>query len=340
MKLIASGVANCAAIVRSPSFSRAAASTTTTNFPARMSSIASSTLANGACFSRAVAIRRIVPGLPCRQALDVLREDVDLEVDVVAGLDRAKRGRLERVADECHLERILGQPRDRQRDAVDGDRALIDAVAKDVGRRVDRDAAAVAFGLDGADATGPVDMPLHVMPAERIAGPQGGLQVDLGPELLGACERFGHYVEGERAVGSIGHRQADAVDSDGVANGGIERGRDDEPATVERLDLRALANDAGEHARSVRGGAGMRPPPDVTESPQARPTRACISSLRSPWAAGGPRPTQGGDARACVPISNCPWLWRKRRGSKFAGSVVPRDRVQRLAGDRLEIGTV
>jgi hypothetical protein len=33
MKLTASGVANCAAIVRSPSFSRSAASTTTTNFP-------------------------------------------------------------------------------------------------------------------------------------------------------------------------------------------------------------------------------------------------------------------------------------------------------------------
>jgi hypothetical protein len=42
MKLIASGVANCAAIVRSPSFSRSAASTTTTNLPSRMSSRAAS----------------------------------------------------------------------------------------------------------------------------------------------------------------------------------------------------------------------------------------------------------------------------------------------------------
>jgi hypothetical protein len=41
MKLTASGVANCAAIVRSPSFSRSSASTTTTNLPWRMSSIAS-----------------------------------------------------------------------------------------------------------------------------------------------------------------------------------------------------------------------------------------------------------------------------------------------------------
>ena len=47
MKLIASGVANCAASVRSPSFSRSSASQTTTIRPARMSSMASSIVANG-----------------------------------------------------------------------------------------------------------------------------------------------------------------------------------------------------------------------------------------------------------------------------------------------------
>ena len=48
MKFTASGVACSAAIVRSPSFSRSGASHTTTNFPFRMSSIASSMVANGA----------------------------------------------------------------------------------------------------------------------------------------------------------------------------------------------------------------------------------------------------------------------------------------------------
>jgi hypothetical protein len=47
MKLPASGVTNWAAIVRSPSFSRFGSSTTTTIFPWRMSSIASSIVANG-----------------------------------------------------------------------------------------------------------------------------------------------------------------------------------------------------------------------------------------------------------------------------------------------------
>ena len=47
MKLTASGVANWAAIVRSPSFSRFSSSQTTTIRPRRMSSIASSIVANG-----------------------------------------------------------------------------------------------------------------------------------------------------------------------------------------------------------------------------------------------------------------------------------------------------
>ena len=46
MKLIASGVTNWAAIVRSPSFSRSSSSQTTTIRPARISSIASSIAAN------------------------------------------------------------------------------------------------------------------------------------------------------------------------------------------------------------------------------------------------------------------------------------------------------
>jgi hypothetical protein len=47
MKLIASGVTNWAAIVRSPSFSRSSSSQTTTIRPARISSIASTIDAKG-----------------------------------------------------------------------------------------------------------------------------------------------------------------------------------------------------------------------------------------------------------------------------------------------------
>ena len=68
------------------------------------------------------------------QALDVLREHVDLEVDRVAGRERAERGDGERVRDERDREAVLVEAGDRERDAVDCDRALLDAVAEQPGR--------------------------------------------------------------------------------------------------------------------------------------------------------------------------------------------------------------
>ena len=58
MKLTASGVTNWAAIVRSPSFSRSSSSTTTTNRPARISSIACSIVAKGLVSGSVVALTR------------------------------------------------------------------------------------------------------------------------------------------------------------------------------------------------------------------------------------------------------------------------------------------
>src|SRR6266545_1355502 len=70
MKLIASEVANWAAMVRSPSFSRSAASTTTTIFPCRMSSRASSMVAKAVRVARSRSIRAIV--LSGKESLDRL----------------------------------------------------------------------------------------------------------------------------------------------------------------------------------------------------------------------------------------------------------------------------
>ncbi len=60
MKLTASGVANCAASVRSPSFSRFSSSQTTTIRPRRMSSIASSMVAKGVSLFVSVSLRSLV----------------------------------------------------------------------------------------------------------------------------------------------------------------------------------------------------------------------------------------------------------------------------------------
>src|SRR2546423_6373038 len=135
MKLIASGVANCAATTRSPSFSRSGASTTTTKRPCRMSSIASSTVANGVT-SRRTLMRAIVAPSPGHEPLDVLRQDVHLEVDLVVRAERGERRRGECVRDERDLEGVV-ERRDRQGDALHGNRALEDAVAEELGRGLD-----------------------------------------------------------------------------------------------------------------------------------------------------------------------------------------------------------
>src|SRR5262245_56968726 len=173
MKLTASGVTNCAAIVRSPSFSRSSSSTTTTKRPARISSIASSILANG-LVSRSVTalIAPSYPRSPRRhEPLDVLREDVDLEVHGTAGDKLAERRGRERVRDERDREGVLEQLGDGQGDSVDRDRPLLDAEAEDLRRRFDNDAQALAFRLDGADAADRVDMALDDVPAQRLTRP-------------------------------------------------------------------------------------------------------------------------------------------------------------------------
>src|SRR3954447_18386301 len=177
MKLIASGVTNCAAIVRSPSFSRSSSSTTTTNRPARISSIASSTLAKtvlDASTLIAASYRGAGDLLTVRQArrnrpLDVLREDVHLEVDPLARDEPVERRLGDRVRDQRDPEGILVELRDRERDALDRNRPLLDAVAEDLGPRLDDHPKALTLGLDRLNPPDAVDVPLHDVPAHRVA---------------------------------------------------------------------------------------------------------------------------------------------------------------------------
>src|SRR3990170_2022397 len=93
MKFIASGVTFSAAIVRSPSFSRSSSSTTTSMRPARKSSRASG------------IVDGMAGGLPSepagrQQALDVLGDYVDLEVDEAARPGVPQVRHLESIGDE------------------------------------------------------------------------------------------------------------------------------------------------------------------------------------------------------------------------------------------------
>src|SRR3954469_17327052 len=112
MKLIASGVANWAARVRSPSFSRSSASQTTTIFPARMSSSASSIVLNG----RSATVH---------QLLHVLGQHIDLQVHDAARFCLPERGALERLGDEGDGETAVVHGSHCKRDPVNGDRPLL-----------------------------------------------------------------------------------------------------------------------------------------------------------------------------------------------------------------------
>src|SRR5205809_914081 len=129
MKLIASGVTNCAAMTRSPSFSRSSSSTTTTMPPAAMSSSASSMVAN--LTSSLVAMRK-------NQLLHVLGHDVHFQVHGGPFLGSAQRGALQCLGDQRHVERRIIHRGYGERDPVDGNRALLDHVAQQRGVRLDR----------------------------------------------------------------------------------------------------------------------------------------------------------------------------------------------------------
>src|SRR3954451_7980208 len=122
MNAIASGVMASAAMIRSPSFSRSASSTTMTSSPRAMAATAFSISVKG--------ISGLLAGVRGEQAFDVLGEHVDFEVDGIAGLLGAERGDGERVRDDgdveggAALDRAVVEGRDGEADAVDGDRSL------------------------------------------------------------------------------------------------------------------------------------------------------------------------------------------------------------------------
>src|SRR4029450_6277254 len=113
-------VACSAAKIRSPSFSRSSSSTTITGRPA----------------AKAATARSISLSIAASQhLLDVLGDDVDLEVHRIADVLGAEDGQLERGGDQADAEAVAGDLHDGERDAVDGDRALLDDVSGQLGRQ-------------------------------------------------------------------------------------------------------------------------------------------------------------------------------------------------------------
>src|SRR5436190_14001560 len=247
MKLIASGVTNWAAMTRSPSFSRSSSSTTTTIRPAAMSSRASSMVANS------ISVR-----LVGNELLQVLREHVDFQIDGSPRRRSAQGRPLQRLGDERHREPVVAEVGDGQRDAVDGDRTLLDDVAQQRRLGVDDDDPREPLVTHLAHHGEAVDVPLDDVSAQAVGGPQRQLEVDGAVRLeraeRRAPQRLVHDVGAEElAAAQADGGQADTVDGDRVALAQLagERRVDAEPHPVARLvdavDGPEVLNQTGEH---------------------------------------------------------------------------------------------
>src|SRR5882724_6609369 len=178
MKAIPSGVILSAAMMRSPSFSRSASSTTTTNSPRAMAATASSIGANG-----------IVNPLSSRshQALDVLGHQVDLQVHRGARTLDPESGHGSRVGDQGELEGRVVDPGHGETDTVDGDRALLHHVAEDgVPRRHHHPGGTVGQVDPFGDLADAVDVTLDDVAAEPVGEADGPLEVHAVPRRQGA----------------------------------------------------------------------------------------------------------------------------------------------------------
>src|SRR5690349_6701082 len=164
MKATSSGVACSAAKIRSPSFSRSSSSTTITGRPAAMAAIALSMSSN---------IAR------SKHLLDVLGDHVDLEVHGVADGFGTQNGQLEGGRDQADAERIVVDGHHGQRDAVDGDRALLHHVLLQLRRQREAQYLPLVRGFAAENPRHPVHVSLDEMTAETTADGGRALQVDL-----------------------------------------------------------------------------------------------------------------------------------------------------------------
>src|SRR3954447_11898456 len=180
---IFSGVANSAAMIRSPSFSRSSSSTTTTISPLPMAATASSIGAKPMSG----------PTLPFEETLDVLRREVHLEVDEVTHALVSEGGDLRGVRDQCDGEAVPEEVHDGEAHAVHRDRALLDDVAEKVGLVHLH----LQVGRGHDDLAGAVDVALHEVAPEPVGEADRSFEVDRVAD--------GERAEGRAAIGLVAH---------------------------------------------------------------------------------------------------------------------------------------
>src|SRR3954468_3580034 len=297
MKLIVSGVTFSAAIVRSPSFSRSASSTTITMRPARMSSTACSIDANGVFRDDAIVSagwlltrRRFVAGWALafisvcdfprpdraqgeagdlRRADNILPHHVAFQVDAIAKLRALQIGVLHGERHELYVEPIDAEAGHGQADAVDGDRTLVDEIRRQLRRKSDGEPVELRVLAQFLDVAHRIDMALYEVATETAVGAQRPLQVQRAAVRERAERRhpvgLGTDIGMHLLLLGQDHRKADPVHREAVARRQFvrERGADAQPEpAVGRFPFDQLAdsfNQSGEHTPLPRHRARAGP---------------------------------------------------------------------------------
>src|ERR1700720_1657193 len=299
MKAPASGGTRSAAMMRSPSFSRSSSSMMTTIRPARSSArISSMELSAGAAWGagaplpvsdrtldmvRGRVVRQIsIPdprarprapthcltgrdqlcGRQRQQPRQVARYLVDFQVHARPHAQGPEGGARARVGNDVDAEARLLHRVDGETHPVHGDRALGREVTRERQGYPDGEAQGTRVAAHLQNLRNTVDVSRHQVSAERIPGPERGLEIHrrIGLQFTegGEVQRLARYVGGERARLHRSRGQTATLHADTVADAThrqVEALRGDHQthiaaARFTRLHPADVLNYSGKHSRS------------------------------------------------------------------------------------------
>ena len=207
----------------------------------------------------------------------------------------------ERVRDQRDLEAVVVERGDRERDAVDRDRALLEAVADDRLGRVDPDAAAVSFRRDRADAADGVDVTLHDVAAERVADAERRLDVHRVAGREAAERRTRERLRRRRrtrgspssAPTTVRQTPATATESPTAAPAAVSGASTTSREPSKAATRSDLADDSREHATKVTARGGTPRAARLRPTAPTRRWRSSSGAARSPRKR-GPAPARTG----------------------------------------------
>src|SRR5512143_2422801 len=268
MKLIASGVTNSAARVRSPSFSRSSSSTSMTILPSRMSARASSIFESGIPAPPFLRISVIFQKIQrdaaptAFEALeDVFPDDVGFEVDPLPRPHDTKGRSFEGDRDDGQFDSVPADGADRKTDAVDGHRPLVNHELHYRRIGLDMEYPGFPHRADFPDHARTVHVAIADVPPQPSREGERALQVDSRPGAHAAerrlRERLLRGVRGERPRPFPRHGQAYPRDGDGIPLSDrvhrqvrFHRNRRPRPQRRQGGDRPHILDYSGEHRRS------------------------------------------------------------------------------------------